>query len=91
LLRLVALKIMATRKISVTLETSAIERAREVAGARGLSAYVNAALEDKLERDERRRSFLAFLDELEAADPSSEQTMRRAQRRATKIRDAVSA
>jgi hypothetical protein len=82
---------VATQKISVTLETTAIERAREAAGPRGLSAYVDAALEDKLERDERRRSFLAFLDELEAADPTSEQTKRRAQRRAFKIRDAVSA
>jgi hypothetical protein len=82
---------MATQKISVTLETSAIERAREAAGPRGLSAYVDAALEDKLERDERRRSFLVFLDELEAADPTSAQTKRRAQRRASKIRDAVSA
>jgi hypothetical protein len=86
-----SIRIMATQKISVTLETSAIERAREAAGPRGLSAYVDAALEDKLERDERRRSFLAFLDELEAADPTSEQTKRRAQRRASKIRDAVSA
>ena len=74
----------------MTLGTTAIERAREAAGPRGLSAYVDA-LEDKLERDERRRSFLAFLDELEAADPTSEQTKRRAQRRASKIRDAVSA
>jgi hypothetical protein len=82
---------MATQKISVTLETSAVARAREAAGPRGLSAYVDAALEDKLERDERRRSFLVFLDELEAADPTSEQTQRRAQRRASKIRDAVSA
>jgi hypothetical protein len=82
---------VATQKISVTLETTAIARAREAAGPRGLSAYVDAALEDKLERDERRRSFLAFLDELEAADPTSEQTKRRAQRRASKIRDAVSA
>lgn len=75
----------------MTLETTAIERAREAAGPRGLSAYVDAALEDKLERDERRRSFLAFLDELEAADPTSEQIKRRAQGRASKIRDAVSA
>jgi hypothetical protein len=75
----------------VTLEATAIERARRVAGPRGLSAYVDAALEDKLERDERRRSFLAFLDELEAADPASEQTKQRARRHASKIRDAVSA
>ena len=82
---------MPTQKISVTLEATSIARAREAAGPRGLSAYVDAALEDKLERDERRRSFLAFLDEIEAADPTSEQIKRRAQRRASKIRDAVSA
>jgi hypothetical protein len=82
---------VATQKISVTLETTAIERAREAAGPRGLSAYVDAALKDKLERDERRSSFMAFLDELEAADPTSEQTKRRAQHRASKIREAVSA
>jgi hypothetical protein len=75
----------------VTLEATAIARARRAAGPRGLSAYVDAALEDKLERDERCRSFLAFLDELEAADPASEQTKQRARRRASKIRDAVSA
>lgn len=75
----------------MTLEATAIARAREAAGPRGLSAYVDAALEDKLERDERRRSFLAFLDELEAADPTSEESKQRAQRRASKIRNAISA
>jgi hypothetical protein len=82
---------VATQKVSVTLEATAIARAREAAGPRGLSAYVDAALEDKLERDERRRSFLAFLDELEAADPTSEESKQRAQRRASKIRNAISA
>jgi hypothetical protein len=81
---------VATQKISVTLKTTAIERAREAAGPRGLSAYVDAALQDKLERDERRRSFLSYLDELEAGDPTSEQTKKRARRRASKIQEAVS-
>jgi hypothetical protein len=80
---------MATQKISVTLESTAIERAREAAGPRGLSAYVDAALQDKLDRDERRRSFLVYLDELDAADPASDLAKRRAHRRASKIRDAV--
>jgi hypothetical protein len=80
---------MATQKISVTLESTAIERAREAAGPRGLSAYVDAALEDKLDRDERRRSLLAYLDELDAKDPASEQTKRRAHRRASKIRETI--
>jgi hypothetical protein len=81
---------MATQKVSLTLETTAIERARVAAGPRGLSAYVDAALEDRLERDERRRSFLAYLDELEAADPTSEETKQRARRRASTIRNSVS-
>jgi hypothetical protein len=80
---------MATQKISVTLESTAIARARAAAGPRGLSAYVDAALEDKLDRDERRRSFLTYLDELDAADPASEGTKRHARRRVTKIREAT--
>jgi hypothetical protein len=80
---------LATQKISVTLESTAIERAREAAGPRGLSAYVDAALEDKLDRDERRRSLLAYLDELDAEDPASEQTKRRAHRLASKIRETI--
>jgi hypothetical protein len=81
---------VATQKISVTLETSAIERARRAAGPRGLSSYVDAALEDKLERDERRRVFLAYLEELEADDPTPDQVRQRAGRRAEKIRSAAS-
>ena len=81
---------MATQKISVTLESSAIERARRAAGPRGLSSYVDAALEDKLERDERRRAFLEYLDELEANDPTPDSIKQRASRRAAKIRSASS-
>ena len=80
---------MATQKISVTLESSAIERARRAAGPRGLSSYVDAALEDKLERDERRREFLAYLDELEADDPTPDPVKQRASRRAERIRSAA--
>jgi hypothetical protein len=81
---------MATQKISVTLESSAIERARRIAGPRGLSSYVDAALEEKLERDERRRVFLAYLVELEADDPTPDQVRQRAGHRAEKIRLAAS-
>jgi hypothetical protein len=80
---------MATQKISVTLETSAIERARRAAGPRGVSSYVDAALEDKLERDERRRALLEYLDELEANDPAPDPIKQRAGRRAAKIRSAT--
>jgi len=81
---------MATQKVSVTLESSSIERARVAAGPRGLSSYLDAALEDKLERDERRRAFLDYLDEIEAGDPTSGQTKRRAGRRAGKLQSYVS-
>jgi hypothetical protein len=80
---------MATQKISVTLQSSAIDRARRVAGPRGLSSYVDAALKDKLERDERRRAFLEYLDELEAYDPTPDPIKQRAVRRAAKIRSAT--
>jgi hypothetical protein len=80
---------MATQKVSVTLASSAIERARAAAGPRGLSSYLDAALEDRLERDERRRAFLEYLDELEAADPTPEPTRRRAARRAERLRASI--
>jgi len=80
---------MATQKVSVTLESSAVARARAAAGPRGLSAYLDAALEDKLERDERCRVFLEYLDELEAADPTPEAVRRRAGRRANRIRSSI--
>lgn len=77
---------MATQKVSVTLESTAIERARQAAGPRGLSSYLGAALQEKLERDERRQAFLEYLDELERADPTPERTKHRAVQRAEKIR-----
>jgi len=50
---------------------------------------VDAALEDKLERDERRREFLAYLEELEANDPTPDPVKQRASRRAERIRSAA--
>jgi hypothetical protein len=79
---------VSTQKVSVTLESTSIERARATAGHRGLSSYVDAALAEKLERDEKRRALLDYLDMLEAADPTPELTKRRATRRAVKIRAA---
>jgi hypothetical protein len=81
---------MATQKVSVTLEEGAIERARVVAGPRGLSSYLDAALEEKLERDERRQVFLDYLDELEATDPTSEHVKDEARRRAGRLRENAS-
>jgi hypothetical protein len=80
---------MATQKVSVTLEAEAIERARHAAGPRGLSSYVDAALQEKLERDERRTALLALLDELEAADPTPADVRARAVKRSKRLRTAV--
>lgn len=80
---------MTTQKVSVTLEAQAIERARRTAGPRGLSSYLDAALAEKLERDEKRDALLAYLDELERADPTAESTKQRGRQRAARIRGEV--
>jgi hypothetical protein len=78
---------MATQKVSVTLEAEAIEHARQVAGPRGLSSYLDAALNEKLDRDARRRAFLEYLEEREAADPTPQHVRDRATRRAAQLQD----
>jgi hypothetical protein len=80
---------MPTQKVSVTLEADVIERARRTAGPRGLSSYLDTALAEKLERDEKRIALVAFLDDLESADPTPDATKRRARRRADQIRAQV--
>jgi len=80
---------MTTQKVSVTLEADAIERARRTAGPRGLSSYLDTALAEKLERDEKRNALLAYLDELERADPTPAATKQRARQRAARIRAEV--
>ncbi|MHB1710666.1 MAG: CopG family transcriptional regulator [Acidimicrobiales bacterium] len=80
---------MATKKVSVTLESTAIERARTAVGSRGLSSYLDAALQEKLERDERRQAFLEHLEELEDVDPTCSEDKCRASRRAARLRAAV--
>ena len=82
-------RVMTTQKVSVTLEADAIERARRTAGPRGLSSYLDTALAEKLEHDEKRDALLAYLDELEATDPTTEATKRRARKRADQIRVQV--
>ena len=80
---------MPTQKVSVTLEAEAIERARQAAGPRGLSSYLDAALQEKLERDDRRESLLALLRELEDADPMTAEARDRATKRAGQLRATV--
>lgn len=76
---------MTTRKVSVTLEADGIEQARNLVGPRGLSAYVDAALQEKLERDLRRTALLSYLDELDAADPPTASEHSRGSQRAASI------
>jgi len=81
---------MATQKVSVTLEGAAIERARQLAGPRGLSSYLDDALHEKLARDARQTAFIQFLDELEKVDPTPPDVQAHGRERAAAIRRRVS-
>jgi hypothetical protein len=52
---------MPTEKLSLTLEQDVVAQAREAAGARGLSSYVNEAVRKQLQHDQ----LLALLDQLD--------------------------
>lgn len=52
---------MSTTKVSVTLDDALVKAARRRAGSRGLSGYVNAALQRQLQRDR----LVEFLDSVE--------------------------
>lgn len=80
---------MATQKVSVTIGDDTLAEARELVGPRGLSAFVDDALREKLDREVRRMAFLAYLEELEADDPATDGERRRATRRADQIRRIV--
>jgi Arc/MetJ family transcription regulator len=53
---------MATAKVSVSIDENLLSEARHLVGIRGLSSYVNQALQRELQRDRLR----ALLSELEA-------------------------
>jgi len=53
---------MNIEKVSLTLEEEVVAEAREVAGARGLSSYVNRALRHQLQRD-RLAALMAELEQ----------------------------
>jgi hypothetical protein len=78
-----------TRKVSVTLDAEALTRARRAAGRRGVSAYVDAALREKLEREQARLALIAYLDELERDDPTPDDVKQRGVRRARRIRERL--
>lgn len=76
---------MATQKVSVTLDAESIDRARSVVGARGLSAYLDSALREKLEREDRRLALLDLLDEMERDDPTPREERDRGRARAARL------
>jgi Arc/MetJ family transcription regulator len=53
---------MHTEKVSLTLEEELLAEAREIAGTRGLSSYVNRALRHQLQHD-RLTGLLAEMEE----------------------------
>jgi Arc/MetJ family transcription regulator len=68
---------MSTEKVSLTLDDELVEQARQHAGQRGLSGYVNQALRRQLQRDR----LIAFLDEADqAAGPVDESAMEEVRR-----------
>lgn len=72
---------MLTEKLSLTLRKDVVAEARSVVGARGLSSYVNRALERQLQHDR----LVGLLDELEMVHgPIDPRTM-------DEVRDAWSA
>lgn len=69
---------MRTEKVSLSLEEELLAEAREVAGVRGLSGYINRALRHQLQQD-RVALFLAELDEEQGpVDPQVMEEVRRA-------------
>lgn len=69
---------MSTTKVSLTLDESLVSEAREAAGSRGLSSYVNRALGRQLQHD-RLHGLLEELDrELGPIDPETMEEVRSA-------------
>lgn len=79
---------MSTEKVSASLDRKTLREVRRLAGPRGLSAYLDSALREKLERDRRRRAILDYLDELDEADPLTEADWAEIDRRLAMIREA---
>jgi hypothetical protein len=68
---------MSTEKVSLSLDSALLRKARQVAGRRGLSALVNDALRIRLQH-ERLRALLADMDSEFGPVPAEE--MERARR-----------
>jgi hypothetical protein len=68
---------MGAEKVSLTLEAELLAQAREVAGRRGLSAFVNDALRIKLQHERLRR----LLDQMDVEfGPVPERELARARK-----------
>lgn len=73
---------MPTSKVSTTLDSELVEQVRSRVGPRRISAFVNQALEEKLQRIR----VLELLDELEAENgPATEDDVKRAAAELAKI------
>lgn len=70
---------MAMTKISATLSPDLVEAVRRRAGPRGVSAWLDAAVREKLDREEHRAGVLALIAELDEEDPPTEEDRRRAE------------
>ncbi len=77
---------MPTERISVTIDETVVERVREIAGPRGVSAFVDRALRHELARSELR----LLLDELEVElGPADEQMVAEAEAVITELERKV--
>jgi hypothetical protein len=68
---------MPTSKVSLTLEQELVSEARELAGSRGLSSYVNRALGRQLQHDRLTGLLEELEDEAGPIDPEVLEEVRR--------------
>ena len=63
---------MAMTKISATLSPDVVEEVRKRAGPRGMSAWLDAAVREKLAQEKHQAAVLAMLAEFDKEDPPTE-------------------
>ena len=68
---------MPTEKVSLTLEQELVAQAREQAGERGLSSYMNRALRHQLQRDRLTAYLAEFVKEHGPFDPEMVEEVRK--------------
>jgi hypothetical protein len=67
---------MPTEKVSLTLDPELLKEARATVGGRGLSGYVNHALQRQLQRDRIARHLTEFEKEHGSFDPEMVEEVR---------------